>query len=662
MVKTCHGDNIMTDKITIYFAQLTHTKNNTNQNRSFPLAAGIISQYLIKKFENLIDIKLFKTADKLNKALLLQQPDVLLLSNYLWNENLACAFAKIAKKMYPDLLIIMGGPNLNTSKEKNFQLLNNNAAIDKFVFHEGEIPVSLLIENFILHRNVQKVKSLEILNTMSITSGAIFYNDNFDNETKKIGYNLDELPSPYLVGMFDEFFMNGEVPLIETSRGCPFTCAFCQQGNEKFKRIRNFSVERIAEELEYIAQKIHKNNLKMDSMYIADSNFAMYERDGEILKKIRETQDKYNYPKDIICSTGKNNAELIIRNTSILKRGSILLRNSVQSLDKETLQAIHRSNIKMEAYRKIQDYIVEIGMESSADIMLALPKETKDSHFKGIYELIDTGTKEITCLQTIALRGTKFDEPDYIQQYNIKTKKRVIPACFNSYDIGKEKIEIVEFDNVIIENNTLSFVEYLECRKLHLIVMTFHNTRLLDPIYEVFKHRNIKKSLLCTELFNLNNSGLNDIIKSFLKETKDELFEDFVEFKKKNLSLESVTSNKIFRHLSISFYRKKETILIAIKEILHNIFKKEESLVNDLINILDLSIISPFENLDNRLYEIQNHDLKQIMGQKIEIKISEKQVSMINMLNELFNNPEDKINIMAYHLKPSNMTRQIQYA
>jgi len=646
----------------IYFAQLTHTKNNANQNRSFPLAAGFISQYLVSKLESSVDIRLFKTPEKLNAALLSKKPDIVFFSNYLWNENLSCAFAAAAKKMYPEVFVVMGGPNVNTRKDRNIRFLQDNSAIDMLVFHEGEIPCSLIVEDFLKHRNIKQVQRLGIFNTMSIVDGEIVYDNAFVASTRKIGATdrcLDEIPSPYLSGAFDEFFMDGEVPLLETNRGCPFSCAFCQQGNEEFKKIRNFSVQRVNDELEYIAHKIHSGNYKMDTLYVADPNFAMYKRDTEIFEKIKETQEKYNYPKNVVCSTGKNNAELIIHNTSMLRRGSILLRNAVQSLNVDTLEAVNRSNIRLDTYRTIQDHIVDLGMESTADIMLALPKETRETHFDGIFELIDTGTKEITCLQTIALRGTQFDNKDYIKQHGIKTRKRVIPACFDVYNILNVLTEAVEFDEVITTTNTLSFEDYLECRRLHFIVMTFHNTRLLDPIYEVFKQKGMKKSLFCRKLLSMNNSDLNVLVKNFLNETENELFDDFVEFKRLNQDLASVTSNKIFRHLSILFYQKKSTMLSIIRRVLEDVLD-DKLMVDDLVNILDLSVISPFETMEDYTYSPKSKYLATILGNSIKLYATEKQVSMVDSINTLFSNPEDKINIMAYHLKPENMTRRFQ--
>ena len=64
------------------------------------------------------------------------------------------------------------------------------------------------------------------------------------------------LPSPYLMGLLDEFFDDKLHPLVQTSRGCPYSCTFCHDGIDYMNKTRKkFSVDRIREELIYIADR-----------------------------------------------------------------------------------------------------------------------------------------------------------------------------------------------------------------------------------------------------------------------------------------------------------------------------------------------------------------------------------------------------------------------
>ena len=54
----------------------------------------------------------------------------------------------------------------------------------------------------------------------------------------------------------DEFFDQPLIPLFETTRGCPFACAFCADGQASKNKIHRYDPERTKEELNYIAKRI----------------------------------------------------------------------------------------------------------------------------------------------------------------------------------------------------------------------------------------------------------------------------------------------------------------------------------------------------------------------------------------------------------------------
>ena len=663
----------------VFFGQLTHRANDINQNRRFPLACGFLASYLASMLGDNFEFDIFKTPRDLDDAISARKPDVLMLSNYMWNENLACAFAERVRKAYDDVLIIIGGPNFSLNEEKNIRILEDNPAIDKIVFHEGEIPGLLILEEFAKHKNVNRIRRTSFPGALSIDGDEVFTGSRSTNSAKSIGVeetrlgmkgageDLDAIPSPYLSGYFDKLFKDGEVPLIETNRGCPFKCTFCQQGTDYFNKVRNFNIDRVCSEIEYIAKKIHDTGTKIDTLCIADPNFAMFKRDGIILDVVKKMQDLYGYPKNVICSTGKNKPKLIIENTSKLTLGSILLRSAVQSLDEKTLEAIDRSNIKLDAYEDIQKEMTQKGLESNADLMLGLPCETRSAHFGGIYTLIDTGVKEIACLQTIALKGTVLEENSYVKKYGIKTKKRVIPACYGNYRILGEDVDVVEFDEIIIGNDDLSFDDYLSCRRLHLIVMVFHNTRLMQPIYLYLDRLGINRSEIIRNLYLTENKGFNKYVRNFIKDTKDELFENFTEFQNSSKNFSEITSNKIFRNLSIALYLKKKIISDALQEALLKTVTgtiddncQRQTEMSELIDIFNKSIVSPFDNFTKETtIKVDSELIKDIFGDTIVLGLSEKQSIMLATLSKIFSTREAKINRMAYHLKPANLSKQI---
>ena len=60
------------------------------------------------------------------------------------------------------------------------------------------------------------------------------------------------MPSPYLNGLFDELIENCKYDLeatIETTRGCPFGCTFCEIGTKYYQKIKTPTIEKVLEKL-----------------------------------------------------------------------------------------------------------------------------------------------------------------------------------------------------------------------------------------------------------------------------------------------------------------------------------------------------------------------------------------------------------------------------
>src|SRR5207248_7448579 len=177
---------------------------------------------------------------------------------------------------------------------------------------------------------------------------------------------VDEIPSPWLTGILDEFFDGKLAPIIETNRGCPFTCTFCCQGTGWYTKVNYFSKERLREEIFYIAERIRQLSPMMHTLRIADSNYGMFERDTEISSYLGETQKVYGWPTYIDATTGKNRPDRIIKSIEKVN-GAMLLYQAVQSLDETVLRNVKRSTIKMQAYEQLRVYMRGPGLRSNTD-------------------------------------------------------------------------------------------------------------------------------------------------------------------------------------------------------------------------------------------------------------------------------------------------------
>src|SRR3990167_5971990 len=111
-------------KFKIFFADLTHTGTGIIATESMPLNIGLLASYLYTKFgKDKLDIRLFKYPEKLIEAIKKEKLDMLGASMYTWNTNLACYICEMAKKLYPDLLIVHGGSNVPLDEENQYLYL-----------------------------------------------------------------------------------------------------------------------------------------------------------------------------------------------------------------------------------------------------------------------------------------------------------------------------------------------------------------------------------------------------------------------------------------------------------------------------------------------------------------------------------------------------------
>ena len=193
--------------------------------------------------------------------------------------------------------------------------------------------------------------------------------------------------------------------------------------------------EKIKSELNYIGSKMQevKNKGGRNDLWLVDSNFGMYNEDIETCKSIAKCQEKYHWPEYIQCDTGKNNKPRVL-NAARLVKGAIRLSGSVQTLDEDVLKNIKRSNISGEGLMQLAVEAAEIDADSRSEIILGLPGESLKSHFETINTVINARFNHVNTYQLMMLPGTEIDAPSTRNEFEMKTRYRILPRCFGYYE------------------------------------------------------------------------------------------------------------------------------------------------------------------------------------------------------------------------------------
>jgi len=540
----------------IWLCDLTHTKQ-TIASDSMPLGIASIASYVKQEMEDKVDFRLFKYPEKLIKAFLSEnKPKIIGFSNYIWNLDLSYSIVKKIKEIDPSIVVVFGGPNYPLDDFAQKEFLQKRQLIDFYVYGEGEKPfkdLSLeLMENSF---NVGIVKDNRINNCHFLENGELVKVENAER------IDINKIPSPYLSGLMDEFFDGKLMPLIQTVRGCPFTCTYCSEGHSYFTKTSFRDVAEVDSELEYIAKRGSDNN----KLFIADSNFGMYDHDLDVAKSIAKIQEKYKFPEYIHVAAGKNNKEKILEAARITQ-GSFRLSASVQSTDPVVLENIKRNNISLDASVELAKEATDIGSNTYAEIILALPGDSKRAYFKSIEDMINVGLNYLRIWTLMILAGTDLALASVRAKYGLITKYRVMPRCFGTYTFGDEKINSIEVEEVCIANNTMSFEDYLECRLFCLTVEIFYNDGILEELLMFLKRYKITPyDLLINIHKNIDSFSpeLKEIYDSFKQETAKELWDSKSElenFAKKEDVIDKYIngeygSNLIFKYKSLTFIK-----------------------------------------------------------------------------------------------------------
>ena len=244
------------------------------------------------------------------------------------------------------------------------------------------------------------------------------------------------------------------------------------------------SIKRVQSEIQYIAEHIPKNT---HSLHISDLNFGMYPRDIEICESLAKIQEKFDYPKYIKCTTGKNQKDKIIKAIKRLN-SSLRVTMSVQSLDPNVLNNIRRDNISVDHMLALYPAIKKADLQTTSEVILGLPGETYSNHIQTLRDLIRAKMDEIVVHTCMLLDGSEMNLPEERKKWGMKTKFRVLQRDFAQLSSGKK---VIEYEEVVVSSNTMTFEEYINLRNLAFIIFVTNQGIVFDAIQKLLREQDI---------------------------------------------------------------------------------------------------------------------------------------------------------------------------
>ncbi len=436
-----------------------------------PYAIGILQAYAQSRLADPAGVKfgipLYYRTDPDEAVRILAGSHMLFFSVYLWNYALSIEIARRYKERYPETIIIFGGPQVPENRQRLAGFMAEHRFIDLACYGEGEESFLQMLEHR-ESRSWDKVPGVAFhhMGEIIITSRPPVLED------------LELIPSPYLTGVFDPLIaLTGTQKwsaLIETNRGCPFTCAFCYWGAGVRRKLRTYSLKRIMEEVDWFS----KNNIEF--LFCCDANFGILERDNEIVDKIISCKSENGFPKAFSIQSTKNSTTSIYNlqrrlNQAGLQKGVNL---ALQSLYPPTLKAISRSNISSEVYGELLALFNNAGIPAFSDIILGLPEETYDSYINGIEQLINQGQHtRIQFINLTVLENTAMADQEYINLYGLELIDSIIVSHHTSL---QETSCVAETQKLVIGSRAMPQDKWVKARIFSWVLSLFYYDRLLQ--------------------------------------------------------------------------------------------------------------------------------------------------------------------------------------
>jgi radical SAM superfamily enzyme YgiQ (UPF0313 family) len=389
----------------------------------FPLALGVLfsalqhhQQGALLQHFVLIPINFLNPNDLLNGPYRKFGPGVWLFSNYMWSIDLNLEISQAVKQHNPKNLTIHGGPSTPDYAQACKDFMQNNPSVDIAVHGEGEVAITDIFET-ITANNRGSFGYDEY--ALAEVTGISFRNELSQNVVHTASRTrmkeVDVIPSPYLSGFFDGYGGRVEAAIIETNRGCPYGCTFCDWGSATNQKVRKFDFERVKQEIDWIGL----NKIKV--MWIADANFGMYERDIDIARHIVAVKHQFGFPHEVVVNYTKNSTLKLVEIIKIFTDGNIISQGiiSIQTTDDETLDVINRKNIRTERYDELTQIFYDLKLPLSTDLMIGLPGITVDAFNHDLQRYIDMDVS-VKAYPTQLLPNSPMADPAYIEKYQIK--------------------------------------------------------------------------------------------------------------------------------------------------------------------------------------------------------------------------------------------------
>ena len=270
-------------------------------------------------------------------ALYRERADLYGFSTYIWNIDAHLTLAQNLKHLLPNSKILFGGPEVSYHRES---FLNSHCYIDHLICGEGEDAIVTLAKA--LGQNDIAPKIIDGGVYQGFLEAGVPYEHSEDT--------------------------SGSILYYESSRGCPYSCAYCLSSLHTTPCVRAKSVEATLADLTAFEAFDHIRIIKfVDRTFNFDKTRAM-----AIWEALQSPEYTKNYHFEVCASLlDRQSLDLLSR----FEKGKIQLEVGVQTTNPKVLAEINRRDDTRQVLENLETLCCFGNMHIHADLIAGLPTE-----------------------------------------------------------------------------------------------------------------------------------------------------------------------------------------------------------------------------------------------------------------------------------------------
>lgn len=333
--------------------------------------------------------------------------DIICFSCYIWNITPTLKACEALKQAYPDIKILLGGPEVSYDWEPVIA----QDYIDYIIAGEGEVPFGQFVQQY---PHISGVANLVFKQDEHI---------HFNKQNVQFDISLLANRNPYQYDPVAD--LSNKVCYIETSRGCPYKCEFCLASLDN--KVRYLPMDTIKSNLLYLMQ--HGKTIKfLDRTFNIKKDFSI-----ELFQFILDNHSpgnvfQFEITADIV------HPDIIRFINEKVPKDLFRFEIGIQTVNQESNRAVSRK----QNFEKTSSIIKQLDerIEMHLDLIVGLPLEYWDDlkfSFESTFKLYPP---ELQLGFLKFLKGTpvreKYEEHGYV--FDPEPPYQIIKSNFLSSD------------------------------------------------------------------------------------------------------------------------------------------------------------------------------------------------------------------------------------